>query len=135
MYVGTYLDTRSNCLFVNERINGQRTMTNYPLVLEYYVPDQDGYFMGYDDTRLKQIKLNTFSEYRSHKNNCQETGIKTYELNFNLTNKVLYKHYNGCKSPELHKSFVDIEVDRKGFEHLTVQQKDHRIIRQFIIMR
>ena len=83
MYVGTYLDTRSNCLFVNERINGQRTMTNYPLVLEYYVPDQDGYFMGYDDTRLKQIKLNTFSEYRSHKNNCQETGIKTYELNLN----------------------------------------------------
>ena len=122
MYVGTYLDTRSNSLYVNERVNGQRTITNYPLVLEYYVPDQDGYYMGYDDVRLKQIKLNSFQEYRSHKNNCLESGIKTYELNFNLTNKVLYQYYNKAKSPELHKSFVDIEVDRKGYEHLTIKQ-------------
>lgn len=122
MYVGTYLDSRNSLLFVNERINGNRTITNYPLILEYYVPDNDGYYMGYDGVRLKQIKLNTFQEYRSHKNNCAETGIKTYELNFNLTNKVLYKEYSGCKSPELHKSYIDIEVDRHGFEHLTVKQ-------------
>lgn len=122
MYVGTYLDSRNNLLFVNERINGVRTITHYPLILEYYVPDNEGYYMGYDDVRLKQIKLNTFQEYRSHKTNCAESNIKTYELNFNLTNKVLYKEYHGCKAPELHKSYIDIEVDRYGFEHLTVKQ-------------
>lgn len=122
MYVGTYLDSRNNLLFVNERINGVRTITHYPLILEYYVPDNEGYYMGYDDVRLKQIKLNTFQEYHSHKTNCAESNIKTYELNFNLTNKVLYKEYHGCKAPELHKSYIDIEVDRYGFEHLTVKQ-------------
>lgn len=122
MYVGTYLDSRNNLLYVNERINGQRTITSYPLVLEYYVPDNDGYYMGYDDVRLKKISLKSYNEYRNHKISCQESNIKTYELNFNLINKVLYKQYKGCPSPELHKSYIDIEVDRKGFEYLTVKQ-------------
>ena len=122
MYVGTYLDSRNNLLYVNERINGQRTITSYPLILEYYVPDNDGYYMGYDDVRLKKITLKSYNEYRNHKISCQESNIKTYELNFNLINKVLYKQYKGCPSPELHKSYIDIEVDRKGFEYLTVKQ-------------
>ena len=122
MYVGTYLDSRNNLLYVNERINGQRTITSYPLILEYYVPDNDGYYMGYDDVRLKKISLKSYNEYRNHKISCQESNIKTYELNFNLINKVLYKQYKGCPSPELHKSYIDIEVDRKGFEYLTVKQ-------------
>ena len=122
MYVGTYLDSRNNLLYVNERINGQRTITSYPLILEYYVPDNDGYYMGYDDVRLKKISLKSYNEYRNHKISCKESNIKTYELNFNLINKVLYKQYKGCPSPELHKSYIDIEVDRKGFEYLTVKQ-------------
>lgn len=122
MYVGTYLDSRNNLLHVNERINGQRTITNYPLILEYYVPDNDGYYMGYDDVRLKKIQVKSFNEYHSHKTSCQESNVKTYELNFNLINKVLYKQYHGCKSPELHKSYIDIEVDRKGHEYLTVKE-------------
>lgn len=122
MYVGTYLDSRNNLLYVNERINGQRTITSYPLILEYYVPDNDGYYMGYDDVRLKKISLKSYNEYRNHKISCKEYNIKTYELNFNLINKVLYKQYKGCPSPELHKSYIDIEVDRKGFEYLTVKQ-------------
>lgn len=122
MYVGTYLDSRNNLLYVNERINGQRTITSYPLILEYYVPDNDGYYMGYDDVRLKKITLKSYNEYRNHKISCKESNIKTYELNFNLINKVLYKQYKGCPSPELHKSYIDIEVDRKGFEYLTVKQ-------------
>lgn len=122
MYVGTYLDSRNNLLYVNERINGVRTITHYPLIYEYYIPDSEGYYMGYDDVRLKKISLKNFQEYRSHKTNCTETGTKTYELSFNLTNKVLYKEYHGSQTPELHKSYIDIEVDRNNFEHLTVKQ-------------
>lgn len=122
MYVGTYLDSRNSLLYVNERINGARIINSFPLIFEYYVPDPEGYYMGYDEVRLKKITLKNFQEYRTHKNSCLETNTKTYELNFNLTNKVLYQQYHGSQSPELHKSYIDIEVDRSGFEHLTVKQ-------------
>ena len=41
MYIGTYLDKKNNKLWVSERINGQRLTTEYPLVLEYYIADED----------------------------------------------------------------------------------------------
>ena len=122
MYVGTYLDKNDNKLWVSERINGQRITTEYPLILEYYLADENGYYDGLDGKKLKKVTYtSSFMQYNLRKE-FEEQGIKTYELNFNLANKVLYKYYNGCKSPELHKSFFDIEVDRKGFEYLTVDQ-------------
>lgn len=122
MYVGTYLDKKNNKLWVSERINGQRLTTEYPLILEYYLADENGYYNGLDGKKLKKVTYrNAFEQYQLKKE-FEENHIQTYELNFNLTNKVLYKYYNGAKSPELHKSFFDIEVDRKGYEYLTVDQ-------------
>lgn len=111
MYVGTYLNRREGFLAVSERINGQRVMTQYPLVLEYLVPDSMGSEMGIDGKRLKKIELKDIGEYYSHKKIAAEGFLPTYELNFNLTNKVLYKYYKGCEAPVLHKMFFDIEVD------------------------
>lgn len=122
MYVGSFVDVRNNTLLVSERVNDKRIITNFPLILEYYVPDSDGYYIGYDDQRLKKITLKSFREYQTHKAQCRESNLKTYELNFNITNKVLYEQYSGAKTPILHKSFIDIEVDRKGYEYLTVKQ-------------
>lgn len=122
MYVGTYLDKKNNKLWVSERIKGQRLTTEYPLILEYYLADENGYYNGLDGKKLKKVTYrNSFEQYQL-KQQYEENHIQTYELNFNLTNKVLYKYYNGAKSPELHKSFFDIEVDRKGYEYLTVDQ-------------
>lgn len=122
MYTGTYMNTRENKLYVAERVNGQRIITSYPLILEYYVPDSNGYYMGYDGKRVRKITCKTFNEFRAHQAKCREEKIPTYELNFNLTNKVLYQHYNQAETPKLNTSFMDIEVDRKGFEYLTVNQ-------------
>jgi DNA polymerase elongation subunit (family B) len=122
MYVGTYLDRSNNKLLVSERIKGQRITTDYSLILEYYLADENGYYNGLDGKKLKKVTYrNTFEQYQLKKD-FEENHIQTYELNFNLTNKVLHKYYNGAKSPELHKSFFDIEVDRKGYEYLTVDQ-------------
>ena len=122
MYVGTYLDRRLNKLYVSERINGQRCTTEYPLVLEYYIEDENGYYEATNGKKLKKLTYDSALQTGSLMRQYRESGIKTYELGFNLTNKVLYKYYNGCKAPEYHKSFFDIEVDRKGFEYLTVKQ-------------
>lgn len=122
MYVGTFLDKKNNKLWVSERIKGQRLTTEYPLILEYYIADENGYYNGLDGKKLKKVSYrNSFEQYQL-KQQFEENHIQTYELNFNLINKVLYKYYNGAKSPELHKSFFDIEVDRKGYEYLTVDQ-------------
>ena len=122
MYVGTYLDRKLNKLFVSERINGNRFTTEYPLVLEYYIEDENGYYEGTNGKKLKKLTYDSALQTGSLMKQYKESGIKTYELGFNLTNKVLYKYYNGCKAPEYHKSFFDIEVDRKGFEYLNVKQ-------------
>ena len=122
MYVGTYLDRKLNKLFVSERINGNRFTTEYPLVLEYYIEDENGYYEGTNGKKLKKLTYDSALQTGSLMKQYKESGIKTYELGFNLTNKVLYKYYNDCKAPVYHKSFFDIEVDMKGYEYLTVKQ-------------
>lgn len=122
MYVGYYQDNRNNKLLVSERIKGKRYLEEYPLILEYYIPDNDGYYEGYDGQKLKKISVPNTYMLSAHKKECKANNIKTYELYFNLPNKVLYERYKDSNAPELHKSFVDIEVDRKGFEYLTIKQ-------------
>ncbi len=55
MYVGAYLDRKSNKLFVSERVNGQRCTTEYPLVLEYYIEDENGYYEATNGKKLKKM--------------------------------------------------------------------------------
>lgn len=122
MYVATYLDRINNKLLVAERINGQRILTEYPLILEYYLEDNDGYYEATNGKKLRKVTFESALQVNKLLKEYKTKGIKTYELDFNLTNKVLYKYYNNAKIPELHKSFFDIEVDRKNFEYLTVKQ-------------
>lgn len=122
MYVSTYLDKNKNILKVSERINGQRVTTDYPLIFEYYIEDENGYYDGTNGKKLKKLTYSSAMQTKSLLKQYKESGIKTYELNFNLTNKVLYKYYKDSKAPDLHKSFFDIEVDRNGFEYLTAKE-------------
>lgn len=122
MYVATYLDKQHNVLKVSERINGQRVETDYPLILEYYIEDENGYYDATNGKKLKRMTYSSALQTNSLLKQYKESGIKTYELGFNLTNKVLYKYYKDSKAPELHKSFFDIEVDRYGLEHLTIKE-------------
>lgn len=121
-YVGYYQDSKENVLKVAERVNGKRILQEFPLILEYYVPDSNGYYTGYDGKRLKKITLSNTYQIKRHKEECLKNNIKTYELSFNIPNKVLYEQYKDQKPPVLHKSFTDIEVDRKGYEYLTIKE-------------
>ena len=85
MYVGTYLDRRLNKLYVSERINGQRCTTEYPLVLEYYIEDENGYYEATNGKKLKKLTYDSALQTGSLMRQYRESGIKTYELGFNLT--------------------------------------------------
>ena len=122
MYVGTYLDKKLDRLYVSERVNGQRCVTDYPLVLEYYLEDENGYYEAMNGKRLKKLEYKHSNETYNLKKQYLESCIKTYELGFNLTHKVLYKYYNKCKSPDLHKSFLDIEVDLDSQPGITIEK-------------
>lgn len=122
MYIGTYVDYSQQKLLVSERIKGQRFTTEYPLVLEYYVPDPEGYYKGIDGVTLKKIELQRLGDIKKHKDLCLQHNTKTYELYQNITHKVLYNNYKGCDVPVLHKSFIDIEVDLDSQPGITIGQ-------------
>ena len=85
MYVGAYLDRKSNKLFVSERVNGQRCTTEYPLVLEYYIEDENGYYEATNGKKLKKMTYDNVVQTNSLMQQYKESGIKTYELGFNFT--------------------------------------------------
>ena len=122
MYVATYIDRKNNVLKISERIKNERILTEYPLVLEYYLEDENGYYDGISGKKLKKMEYKYVSLTKKLSDEYKKNNINAYELNFNLTNKVLYKYYKNSELPVLHKSFFDIEVDRKGYEYLTVKE-------------
>lgn len=122
MYVGYLMDKENSTLKVVERVNGNRQYREFPLILEYYTPCESGRYRGYDGVRLKQNSFKNLQLFYNCKNKAQASGIKTYEADFNLPNKVLYAHYLPNEVPVLHKSFIDIECDRLGHENTTIKE-------------
>lgn len=122
MYVGYLIDKENSTLKVVERVNGNRQYREFPLILEYYTPCESGRYRGYDGVRLKQNSFKNLQLFYNCKNKAQASGIKTYEADFNLPNKVLYAHYLPNEVPVLHKSFIDIECDRLGHENTTIKE-------------
>ena len=122
MYVDFLIDRDNSTLKVVERVNGKRQYREFPLVLEFFVPDPSGRYQGYDGVRLKQIKSRKLLEFYGERKRAVNAGQKTYEAFFNLPNKVLYEHYLPKDVPELHTSFLDIECDRLGHENYTISQ-------------
>lgn len=109
-------------LLVAERVNGKRFIKEFPMIYEYYIPKDGGRYVGYDDVQLEKIECKTHKSFNSHKKQRKEEGTKTYEMYFNPINKVLYQHYQATDVPVLHKSYLDIEVDRAGFENMSVAE-------------
>lgn len=122
MYVSYIVDKDTSTLKVVERVNGQRQYREFPLILEYYVPSETGRYRGYDGVRLDRQGFKNLQMFYNCKNNAIKNGVKTYEANFNLANKVLYERYSSSDVPVLHKSFIDIECDRLGHENTTIKE-------------
>lgn len=122
MYVDFLIDRDNSTLKVVERVNGKRQYREFPLVLEFYVPDPTGRHEGYDGVRLRQIKCRNLMAFYGERKRAKEQNLKTYEAYFNLQNKVLYNHYSANDVPDLHVSFIDIECDRLGHENSTIKE-------------
>lgn len=122
MFVQGYYDRVRDKVLVSERLdNGKRILNEFAPIYEFYVEDSEyGEYTSIYGERCKKLTAHNKNEWFLLKK--QYEGVKTYEKNFNIVNKVLYKNYKDAGVPKLHKSFIDIEVDRAGFEYLTVKE-------------
>lgn len=122
MFVQGYYDRVRDKVLVSERLdNGKRILNEFAPIYEFYVEDSEyGEYTSIYGERCKKLTAHNKNEWFMLKK--QYEGVKTFEKNFNIVNKVLYKNYKDAGVPKLHKSFIDIEVDRAGFEYLTVKE-------------
>lgn len=116
MYVGFKINREKGVLDVVERVNGKRCFRVFPLILEWYYQNNGGKFRGYDDKELSRRQFRSLNEFYSSRKRSREAKEITYERDFKLENKVLYSNYLPTEVPELHISYLDIEVDRFGHE-------------------
>lgn len=110
MYVGACLDRFTDKVLIAERLpNGKRITNSVRPIYEFYVEDPDGDYDGYDGKSVKKIQCENSRDFWSMKRKYD--GQRTYEMNFNIVQKCLYKYYKNAELPILHKSYMDIEVD------------------------
>lgn len=110
MYVGACLDRFTDKVLIAERLpNGKRVTNSVKPIYEFYVEDPDGDYDGYDGKFVKKIQCENSRDFWSMKRKFD--GQRTYEMNFNIVQKCLYKYYKNAELPILHKSYMDIEVD------------------------
>ena len=124
MYVQAFYDKNLDKVLISERLDdGRRVLNSYKPVYEFYIPDSEyGEYTSIYGERCKKLTFDNGWEFYKARKQYKELGVKTFEAYFNIINKTIYKHYKDCKVPNLHKSFIDIEVDRAGYEYLTVKQ-------------
>ena len=121
MFSGVYLNRDTSKLMIAERLeDGSRRIMETPLVLEYYVPDARGKYVGIDGVVLRKIAVKNLRQFYQVKKDeaakkKEDPNYRTYGLDANITHQTMYKfykqNYGECPTPELHKSFFDIEVD------------------------
>lgn len=110
MYVGACLDKFTDKVLIAERLpNGQRITNTVRPIYEFYVEDPDGDYDGLDGKSVRRIQCENSREFWSMRKKYE--GQRTYEMNFNIVQKCLYKYYSNAELPKLNKSYMDIEVD------------------------
>ena len=141
MFSGVYLNRDTSKLMIAERLeDGSRRIMETPLVLEYYVPDSRGKYVGIDGVVLRKIAVKNLRQFYQVKKDeaakkKEDPNYRTYGLDANITHQTMYKfykqNYGECPTPELHKSFFDIEVDlgnEKGVSIAELIEKGHKPI-------
>lgn len=141
MFSGIYVDKENSKLLIAERKkDGSRNIEKVPLLLEYYVPDPHGKYVGTDDVVLRRMVLKNLRTYytakkEENKKKQEDPNYRTYGLDAKPAHQTLYKfyreNYGECPNPVLHKSFFDIEVDlenEKGISINELVEKGHKPI-------
>jgi len=115
-YIDAIYDRDHDRIHIAERIDGERELTDFPAIYEFYYDDPRGKHTSVYGTPVSRFTCRTHKEfYKELKINA---GKKIYEGDINPIFRFLSKNYKDVNSPKLHTAFFDIETDfcqERGF--------------------
>lgn len=109
MYVSARLNKKTEKIDIVERVRGKRLFNSFPIDYSFYYDDPNGSYRTIYNTPVSKIEPKTSSEF--HRELASLHNRKVWESDLNLVFKCLSQHYRHQNPPDLHISFVDIEVD------------------------
>jgi DNA polymerase elongation subunit (family B) len=96
-----------------ERVDGKRELRNFPAPWYFFTPHNDGEYDSIFGQKLMRHDFKNHYEFSAAKADCNSSNIQMFESDISPELKVLSEHYYGKPAPDLHVTFLDIEVDYK----------------------
>ena len=96
-----------------ERVNGERIVREFTSPYYFFTPHKDGTYKSMFGQTLMRHDFTYHYEYTQAKNDCESNNIQMFESDISPELKVLSEHYYNKPAPNLHVTFLDIEVDYK----------------------
>jgi DNA polymerase elongation subunit (family B) len=96
-----------------ERKDGKRDVLTFPAPYYFFTPHKDGEYKSIFDQKLMRHDFETYQEMMRAKQECESDEVSMFESDIQPELKVLSEHYYGKPAPNLHVTFLDIEVDYK----------------------
>jgi DNA polymerase elongation subunit (family B) len=93
-----------------ERINGERVFTRFNSPWDFYAEDPQGDHTSLFGDKVTRHEFDTRDEFNTALHQAQRRG-KTFESDLRPEYKVLAREFYKTKTPDLHTTFLDIEVD------------------------
>jgi DNA polymerase elongation subunit (family B) len=115
-YVDASHDRERDTITVYERINGQRTIVQYPCNWTFYYRDPKGKYRSVYGDALSRFSTRKRSEFQKELRMMSSRGI--FESDVNIVFRCLADNYMDKPAPKLHTAFLDIETafdPNKGF--------------------
>lgn len=108
-YVNAY--RKGEKVIVWERDGGVRKIVEYDAPYYFYYEDERGEYTSLYGKKLARVDFDTNADFYHAKSKLQGQGIKLYESDVNQVQKVLSQNYYRVPVPDLHVTYLDIEVD------------------------
>jgi len=121
-YINAHHDYNTGDVTVWERKNGKRQRVKYPAPYYFYVDEKGKEIFNLpDDTPTKTGLMGnatvykrtflTYADMQAAQLVCKREKVKTFEADISPDSKILSQHYQNVELPELHITYLDIEID------------------------
>ncbi|VVC05890.1 DNA polymerase 1 [uncultured archaeon] len=116
MYISARTNRHQEKIEVVSRVNGKRIEDSFPIDYTFYYSDSNGGYRTIFGDHVSKVTPKSSKEF--HIDLSRLSGKKLWESDLNPVFKCLSKHFRGSGVPNLHLTFLDIEVNfskEKGY--------------------
>lgn len=102
---------KHNDVLVWERSKAGRELKLFRAPYYFYIKDPKGEYRSIYGDALTRLDFDTADEFNQARNQCDSRGIEMFEAGIPPELKLLSEKYYNVEAPNLHVTFLDIEVD------------------------